>query len=185
MTQFGHFLDNKCFLGNTKYGNFMGNNSCFPFSSSKFSWLWFLVRIYVGWQWLIAGWGKIISPVWVGDKAGAAIAGFLTQSLTKATGAHPDVQGWYAYFIKTVALPNSEIFSYMISFGEFFVGIALILGAFTGIAAFFGAFMNLNYLLAGTISTNPILMILEIFIMLACKSAGWYGLDRFIFKKRN
>lgn len=161
----------------------MGRNSCFLFSNSKFSWLWFLVRIYVGWQWLIAGWGKVISPVWVGPKAGVAITGFLTHSLTKATGEHPDVQRWYAYFIKTIALPNSEIFSYMVSFGELFVGIALILGAFTGIAAFFGAFMNLNYLFAGTVSINPTLLILEILIMLAYKIAGWYGLDRFILPK--
>lgn len=152
---------------------------------TKFSWLWLLIRIYVGWQWLIAGWDKVISPVWVGDKAGTAVSGFLTNSLTKATGAHPQVASWYAEFVKTIVLPNSEVFSYLVSFGELFVGIALILGAFTGIAAFFGAFMNANYLFAGTVSTNPTLLILEIFIMLAGKAAGWYGLDRFILKKRN
>ncbi|KKQ42771.1 MAG: TQO small subunit DoxD [Candidatus Levybacteria bacterium GW2011_GWB1_37_8] len=154
--------------------------SSFLFSNTKLSWLWFFVRIYVGWTWLTAGWDKVISPVWAGDKAGVAVSGFLTKSLTKTTGAHPDVQGWYAYFIETIALPNSEIFSYVVSFGEFFVGIALILGAVTGIAAFFGAFMNINYLFAGTVSTNPELLLLEIFIMLAWKTAGWYGLDRFI-----
>ena len=40
--------------------------------------------------------------------------------------------------------------------------------------------MNINYLFAGTVSTNPELLLLEIFIMLAWKTAGWYGLDRFI-----
>lgn len=159
--------------------------NCFLFSNTKLSWLWLLIRIYVGWQWLIAGWDKVISPVWVGDKAGVAVHGFLTGALVKTAGVHPDVQGWYAYFIKTIALPNSEIFSYMVAFGELFVGIALILGAFTGIAAFFGAFMNANYLFAGTVSTNPALLILEIFIICAGKAAGWYGLDRFILKKRN
>lgn len=161
----------------------MEKNYCFIFSNTKLSWLWFLVRIYVGWTWLIAGWNKVISPVWVGPKAGTAVAGFLTKSLTKTAGDHPDVQGWYAYFIKTVALPNSEIFSYMVSFGELFVGIALILGAVTGIAAFFGAFMNMNYLFAGTVSTNPTLLILEIFIIMAWRTAGWYGLDRFILPR--
>jgi thiosulfate dehydrogenase [quinone] large subunit len=38
--------------------------------------------------------------------------------------------------------------------------------------------MNLNYLLAGTVSTNPILLILQLFLILAWRVAGWYGLDR-------
>ncbi len=158
----------------------MGKNNSVMDGFTKLSWLWFLVRIYVGWQWLIAGWGKVINPLWVGDKAGTAVHGFLTTALTKATGAHPDVQSWYAFFVKTIALPNSQIFSYMVSFGELFVGIALILGAFTGIAAFFGALMNFNYLFAGTISINPILLLLEFFLMCAWKTAGWYGLDRYL-----
>ena len=72
------------------------------------------------------------------------------------------------------------VFAKAMGLGLSIVGIALILGAVTGIAAFFGAFMNINYLFAGTVSTNPELLLLEIFIMLAWKTAGWYGLDRFI-----
>ena len=58
------------------------------------------------------------------------------------------------------------------------VGIALILGLLTGIAAFFGAFMNANFLFAGTLSTNPLLLILAILIVLAWRVAGYWGLDR-------
>lgn len=154
--------------------------SRFLFSNTLFSWFWFIVRIYVGWSWLTSGWGKVTNPVWVGEKAGVAISGFLNNALTKTTGAHPDVQGWYAFFIENVALPNAEIFSYMVAFGELLVGVGLILGAFTGIAAFFGAFMNMNFLFAGTVSVNPVLLLLELFIILAWRTAGWYGLDRFI-----
>lgn len=152
----------------------------FLFSDTRIAWVWALVRIYVGWEWFVAGWEKVINPVWVGDKAGVAISGFLTNALTKTTGAHPSVAGWYADLIKNIALPNAEIFSYLVSFGEVFVGIALILGAFTGIAAFFGASMNVSYLLAGTVSTNPTLLVFQVFIMLAWKTAGNIGLDRFI-----
>ncbi len=66
------------------------------------------------------------------------------------------------------------------SFGELLVGIALILGLFTGIAAFFGSFMNMNYLLAGTVSSNPILFVIATFLVLAWKTAGWWGLDRWV-----
>lgn len=157
---------------------------CSFFSNPKLSWLWFLIRIYVGWAWLTAGWEKVISPVWTGSQAGVAISGFLNGSLAKTTGAHPQVAAWYADFIKTTALPNSVIFSYLVSYGELLVGIGLILGVFTGVAAFFGAFMNMNYLYAGTVSTNPTLLILQIFIMLAGKTAGKIGLDRFLPKKK-
>src|ERR1035437_2885646 len=115
------------------------NTNCSVFSNPKLSWLCFLLRMYVGWAWLTAGWEKVINPTWVGSQAGVALSGFLTGSLAKATGAHPQVASWYADFIKTIALPNSVIFSYLVSFGELFVGVGLILGAFTVTAAFFGA----------------------------------------------
>jgi thiosulfate dehydrogenase [quinone] large subunit len=67
-----------------------------------------------------------------------------------------------------------------VSFGELLVGVALILGIFTGLAAFFGSFMNVNYLLAGSISTNPLLFIFATWIVLAWKTAGWIGVDRWI-----
>lgn len=66
------------------------------------------------------------------------------------------------------------------AYGELFVGIALIIGLFTGIAAFFWLFMNLNYLLAGTVSTNPILFTASIGLILAWRIGGYIGLDRYL-----
>lgn len=79
---------------------------------------------------------------------------------------------WYAWFLQHVALIDPKLWSYLISWGEFLVGIALILGIFTGIAAFFGSFMNVNYLLAGTVSANPILFVIATWLVLAWKTAG-------------
>jgi thiosulfate dehydrogenase [quinone] large subunit len=90
------------------------------------------------------------------------------------------VQGWYASFLQNLVLNHASFWSYLVSWGETLVGIALILGIFTGIASFFAAFMNVNYLLAGTVSINPILLIIEIFLILAWKTAGWWGLDRWM-----
>ena len=89
-------------------------------------------------------------------------------------------QAWYAVFLKSVVLPNAQLWSYLVTFGEILVGIALILGLFTGIAAFFGSIMNLNYLLAGTVSTNPVLFVIATLLVLAWKIAGWWGLDRWV-----
>lgn len=152
----------------------------FVFANTKFAWFWLIVRVYVGWEWLYAGWEKFNSPAWNGSAAGSAIKGFLTGAVQKSTGAHPDVQSWYATFIQNVAMPHAALFSHLVTYGELLVGIALILGIFTGIAAFFGTFMNLNYLLAGTVSTNPILFLLQLFLILAWRIAGWWGLDRYV-----
>jgi thiosulfate dehydrogenase [quinone] large subunit len=153
------------------------------FGDVHWAWIWLPLRLYVGWEWIHAGWGKVTSSAWVGSDAGTAISGFVQGALTKTTGAHPDVQGWYATFLQNVVLAHPAFWSYMVSFGEFLVGIALILGLFTGIAAFFGSFMNANYLLAGAVSTNPILFFIATWLVLAWKTAGWWGLDRWVLPK--
>jgi thiosulfate dehydrogenase [quinone] large subunit len=47
-----------------------------------------------------------------------------------------------------------------------------------GVAAFFGALMNMNFMLAGSASTNPVLFFLAVGLMLGWKVAGYYGMDR-------
>ncbi|WP_309572796.1 DoxX family protein [Deinococcus sp.] len=155
------------------------------FSDPRLAPIWALIRIYVGYEWLMAGWGKVTNPagVWVGEKAGTAVSGFLNGALAKTDGAHPDVQGWYAWFLQHVALPNAATFSYLVAYGEVLVGVALILGLFTGIAAFFGGVMNASYLLAGTVSTNPLLFILATWLVLGWRVAGWWGLDRWVLAR--
>jgi thiosulfate dehydrogenase [quinone] large subunit len=150
------------------------------FSQVRWSWIWLVLRLYVGYEWLQAGWGKLHSAAWTGSQAGAALEGFVNNALTKTGGAHPDVQGWYAWFLRNIVLTRTAFWGYLVSWGETLVGIALILGIFTGIAAFFGSFMNMNYLLAGTVSTNPILFFIALFLVLAWKTAGWWGLDRWV-----
>jgi thiosulfate dehydrogenase (quinone) large subunit len=156
--------------------------SRFIFADTRLAPLWTILRLYVGYEWLTAGWGKLTNPagVWVGDKAGVAITGFLNGALKKTDGDHPDVSAVYAWFISNIALPNATLFSYLVTLGEITVGIALILGLFTGLAAFFGGFMNSNFLLAGTVSSNPVLFILATFIVLAWRTSGFWGLDRFV-----
>lgn len=151
----------------------------FLFSDTRMAWFWLIIRLYVGYQWVQASWEKFNSPVWVGSKSGVAITGFVNGALAKTSGSHPDVTGWYADFLRDIVLPHAALWSYMIVFGEMAVGIGLILGLFTGIAAFFGGLMNANYLLAGTVSVNPVLFILATWLVLAWKVAGLVGLDYF------
>ena len=150
------------------------------FGDVRWAWLWLILRVYLGWQWLQAGLGKIGNPAWTGDNAGAAITGFVQGALQRAAGERPDVQGWYAWFLENIVLPNARLWSFLVTYGEILVGIGLILGAFTGIAAFFGSIMNASYLLAGTVSTNPILFAIATWLVLAWKVGGWWGLDRWL-----
>ena len=154
--------------------------SRFLFANTAMAWFWLAVRLYVGWEWLAAGWEKYQNPIWRGAGAGAAVKGFLLGAIAKTSGPHPDVSGWYASFLQHVALPHVTLFSNLVTFGELAVGVALILGLFTGIAAFFGTFMNLNYLFSGTVSTNPLLLVLQLFLIMAWRVAGWYGADQFV-----
>ena len=143
------------------------------FGKVSWAWLWLIVRLYVGWAWLEAGWGKVTNPAWVGNKSGIALTGFVNNALTKATGDHPDVQSWYATFLHNVVLPHAGTWSYFVAFGEALVGIGLILGAFAGIAAFFLCLMFGPSLI-------QILLMLSIFLILAWKTVGWWGLDRWL-----
>jgi len=150
------------------------------FGQVRWAWIWIIPRLYAGWVWIKAGWGKLTNPAWVGSQAGTALSGFINGALTKTVGPHPDVQGWYAAFLQNVVLTHVGTWSYVVSIGETLVGLGLILGAFTGIAAFFAMFMNLNYLMAGAVSLNPILLMISILLVLAWKTAGWWGLDRWL-----
>lgn len=156
--------------------------SSFLFNDTRSAWIWLIIRLYVGYAWLKAGWGKVTSPAWTGENAGAAVTGFVSGAIGKAQEG-VDVPGWYAVFLENVALPNAKLFSFLVAYGELLVGIGLIVGLFTGIAAFFGSLMNVTFLLAGTISTNPVLFILATWLVLAWKVAGWYGLDRWALPK--
>ncbi|MFD1064619.1 DoxX family protein [Oceanobacillus locisalsi] len=130
--------------------------------------LWVVIRLYLGFRWLTSGWGKIAGGEF---DAGGYLQGAL---------GNPDVQGWWASFLETVAIPNAGIFSVVVMWGEVLVGLGLILGIFTNLAALMGVVMNFSFLLSGTFSTNPQMAILGIFIAIAGANAGRYGLDRWV-----
>ncbi|MCU9614602.1 DoxX family protein [Caldibacillus lycopersici] len=133
--------------------------------------IWTVARIWLGLQWIEGAWHKFTG--------GFDAAGFLQGAIAKAGGEAPVVQGWYGAFLEHFAMPNVEIFNVVIPVGEFLVGIGLILGAATIPALIAGAFMNLNFLLAGTISTNPVLLAVAVILLFIGAGTYYYGVDRF------
>jgi thiosulfate dehydrogenase [quinone] large subunit len=151
------------------------------FNNTRWSWLWLLLRLYLGYTWLSHGMEKIVNPAWT--QTGVALQGFWQRAVQiPEAPARPLIAfDWYRSFIEYLLNTQSYVwFAKLIVAGEILVGIALILGAFVGIAAFFGAFMNWSFMMAGTASTNPLMFVFTILLILAWKTAGWYGLDRWL-----
>ena len=151
------------------------------FNDTRWAWIWVIVRLYVGYTWFSSGLGKLANPGWI--QTGEILKGYWTRAVTiPAAPAQPLITyDWYRSFLQSMLDGGSYVwFSKLIVAGEILIGLGLILGIFTGIAAFFGAFMNWNFLLAGTVSIIPILLPLQILLVLAWKTAGWWGLDRWV-----
>ena len=153
----------------------------FFFQSTLASYLWLVVRVWVGYDFVIAGWHKFTTPAWM-DGSGQGILGFWEGALgTTPTGAPVITFDWYRSFLQFLVDTNSAgWFSYVVVFGELAIGVGLILGAFVGLAAAGGLLMNMAFMLAGTTSTNPVLAILGVLLILAWKNAGYIGLDRYL-----
>ncbi|MCX6053720.1 MAG: DoxX family protein [Chloroflexi bacterium] len=153
------------------------------FSSTKFAWLWLIVRVYVGYQWITASLHKLSAPEWM--QTGVALKGYWANAvkIPEAPAKAALNYAWYRSFLQSMLDNQSYVwFGKLIAIGEFLIGLGLILGVFVGLAAFFGGLMNFNFLLAGTLSTGPVLLLLEILLLIAWKTAGYYGLNRFVFQ---
>jgi thiosulfate dehydrogenase [quinone] large subunit len=151
------------------------------FGSTRWAWLWLIVRLYVGYTWLTSGLGKVSSPGWM--ETGAALKGFWEKAiLIPDAPARPLIAfDWYRAFLQALLDGGHYVwFAKLVAVGELLIGAALILGIFTGLAAFFGGFMNWNFMMAGTASISPVLFPLSILLILAWKTAGWWGLDRWV-----
>ena len=163
------------------------------FQSTAAALIWLVVRLYLGYEWVEAGWEKVTGA----DKAwqltftdsswlrtGAGLRGFIEHAALPqaAQGPHSAVNyGWYTSFLQWMDKPGpSDIMAKAISLGEVVIGVLLILGLFTGIAAFFAGLLTMSFGLAGVAGVNPVFFVAEVMLILAWRNAGYYGLDRWV-----
>jgi len=133
-----------------------------------------VLRLYLGYEWLTAGFHKLTG----GFDASGFLKGVVANPVKGPDGSM--VYSTYVEFLKEFAIPNAHIFNSIIPLGEFLVGLGLILGCLTTAAAFFALVMNFAYVMAGTVSTNPLDILLGVFILVAGYNAGRIGLDRWV-----
>jgi thiosulfate dehydrogenase [quinone] large subunit len=150
------------------------------FNDTRTSWLWLILRVWLGSQWVEAAFHKITNPAWV--QTGEALKGFWQGAVALPENGRPAIAfTWYRSFIQFLLDHQSYTwFAKLIAYGELLIGIALILGLFTGIAAFLGGSLNWNFIMAGSASTNGMLFFVAVLLILAWKVAGYIGLDYFL-----
>ena len=155
------------------------------FSNTWLAPLWLAARLYLGYQWLIAGSHKVWGEnrwIAVSGPDGLSLKGYWQNAIAiPQTGKPPIAYDWYRHFL-TLMLNHEwyRWFAWVIALGEVAAGVLLIIGAFAGLAALAGAFMNFNYLLAGSAATNPVLFVIAVLILLGWKVSGWIGVDRWL-----
>jgi len=152
-------------------------------SDPRAGWVFLLLRVWLGYQWVDASMHKITNPAWV--TTGEALKGFWTGAvaISATTGKGPITFDWYRSFLQFML--NAQAYTWfakLVAYGELLIGVALIIGAFTGFAAFFGGLMNWNYMMAGSASTNPLLFVIAVGMILAWKVSGYIGADFFLLR---
>jgi uncharacterized membrane protein YphA (DoxX/SURF4 family) len=123
-----------------------------------------LLRVYTGVFFVYHGFGKIRR-----DNFSDGVVGFLNSQAENSFG-------FYRPFVESVVLPNKELFAFLVGWGEFAIGISMVLGLATRYGAIAGAIMLANFwfakgqdVLAGQ---NHDVVWMVVFIVLAGLHAG-------------
>jgi thiosulfate dehydrogenase [quinone] large subunit len=122
------------------------------FGSSQAAWIWLVARLWLGYEWLHAGWEKVTGPgraAWMEN--GKALKGFAAGAIAASKDPeHPQVAyGWWVSFLHWVS-DNAVWMAKLVAVGELVIGICLILGLFTGIFAFLGVVLNFSFVFSGS-----------------------------------
>lgn len=132
-----------------------------------------VLRLLLGYTFLTGGLHKI---------GGFDASGYLSNAVANPVKG-PDGSltfGLYHSFLESFALPNVGLFNVLVPWGELLIGIGLILGCLTTAAVFFAMVMNFSFLMAGTVSSNPLDVLYGFLIITAGANAGKYGLDHWV-----
>ncbi len=139
------------------------------------------LRIYVGNFYIITGLNKVGRGDWG--------LGYQDSVAATVTGAieNENVYGFYKTFLEGVVMPNLEVFTLLVTWGETFLGFAMLFGISVRLAGYLGAFMAFNYALASgraldlpSFDMSQTLILLTLGLSAAGRS---FGVDQYLAKK--
>jgi thiosulfate dehydrogenase (quinone) large subunit len=135
-----------------------------------------LLRVYLGVVFLIAAIPKL------GEDFTPGLTTFVEQRAME----HSHL--FYREFLQEVVLPNAQLFATLVTWGEFLVGVSLILGLMTRLSATVGLLLALNYMLAKgawpwTPSSNDAAFAAISLALLIGAAGRTFGLDSILAKR--
>jgi thiosulfate dehydrogenase (quinone) large subunit len=144
-------------------------------SSTRLAPLWLVPRMYVGWIWMSVGWALLQSPDWMQE--GSALREAWMPDSSSTLASDQPVAG-----VSLIPhLVDSGLISWiarLTAIGITLAGIAVLLGIATGLFAFAGIVLSVNIIATGSLAPGPEVIVLALLLVLAWKTAGWMGLDR-------
>ena len=79
----------------------------FLFQRTKASVIWLVLRLWMSYEWLQAGWHKFSDPAWMVD--GSGLLGFWTRALAVNNGKPVITYDWYRSFIQFLVDSNASV----------------------------------------------------------------------------
>jgi thiosulfate dehydrogenase [quinone] large subunit len=158
----------------------------FLFRSKSASVIWLIIRVWLGWQWLDAGWQKLTGAGygnWVSHSVG--LQGFIAAAnaswahRAQAFG-HPEMAyPWFLHILNAMD-HYPQVFSIIVTVGELAVAVGLLLGCLTGVAAAGAVALNFLYITGGSAGVNGVFIVLGVLLIAAWRVAGYFGVDYFL-----
>lgn len=157
------------------------------------------LRLFLAYEWIEAGLHKIFvtqgdtimwgqwNPAWL--SGGAAIRGYWERAAALTPNAQGVATGPITYpayraFIQFMLDNNWQTwYGPLVAWGEVLIGLGFLFGGLVGFAAFFALLMNFAFLYAGSVSSNPTLILLEMVMVFAWRTVGWWGIDRYLLPR--
>jgi thiosulfate dehydrogenase [quinone] large subunit len=125
-------------------------------------------------------WTQGLNQGWVGT--GASIKSYWERAAAVSPqGTGPIVYPAYRAFIQYMIDNNWHTwYGPLVAYGEVLIGLGFLFGGLIGFAAFFALLMNFAFMYAGSTSSNPTLVLLQMILIFGWRPAGYWGIDRFL-----
>ena len=152
-----------------------------------------LLRIYLGAFYIMTGTNKVFKgDLGLGymDDLVHFVTGVVLRAKPGGEVAVPGFEAaapdFYVLFLESVVLPNPEIFTYLVAWGETLLGFALLFGVSVRLAGFMGAFMAGNYLLASGrglfLPSFDALLAYSLLTLALARAGRTFGIDTMLAK---